>query len=218
MKPFSKSALFGFMFLLLAPLVSFSQVIQNDAVLINTPGGFFGDFELGLAQTTSFGGNDVQGLFGFGIEDLGNDQFQFGAFGIAEEYALYLASPGDVVGPALVNNTVPFASNFTSGPSPPLTLAVGESVFFGYFDESDPLNFDSGFSLAEGGVNFGWLELGRSARLDSSLGQLEILGGATAIGRGIIVGTITTVAIPEPGTFSFFAVAGTFAMVRRQKR
>ena len=72
----------------LMPLISVGQVVENDAVLVSTPGGSFGEFELGLMQTTSFGG-DALGLFGFGVEDLGGNQFQFNAFGIAEAYALF---------------------------------------------------------------------------------------------------------------------------------
>lgn len=206
----------------LLPLISVGQVVENDAVLISTPGGYFGEFELGLTQTTSFGG-DALGLFGFGVEDLGGNQFQFNAFGIAEAYALFSIDPGQVVSPEFVNNTVPFASNFndlfTPQPDGVLSLGVGESVFFGYWDERDVFGPDGGFfTTADAGDNFGWLELGRSDRADGSFGQLEILGGATAIGQGIIVGTTTAVAIPEPSASVLAGLLSAYAVARRRRR
>ena len=140
MKLFSTS-LFGFMVLAVLPMVGFAQqVIEDDAVLTdnrNSPTDVvFGDYSLGLSQSPLLPGRDGQGLFGFGIDDLGGDQFQFGAFGIAEDIALYVVEQGDVVDATFVDSTVPLASNFGDVDSEsPLTLAVGESVFLGYWDD-----------------------------------------------------------------------------------
>ena len=65
--------------------------------------------------------------------------------------------------------------------------------------------------------NFGWLELGRSNREDLSFGNLEILGGATAIGSGIIAGTTTTVAVPEPSSAMLVGLLGMTGLVRRRR-
>jgi hypothetical protein len=99
-------------------------------------------------------------------------------------------------------------------------LAAGESVFFGYWDdrsfiESDLLSPDTDVAGADD--NYGWLELGRSDRFDGSFGQLEILGGATAIGRGIVVGTTTTIAIPEPSATLLMGLASVCAVTRRRR-
>ena len=196
MNLFSKSML-GFMFLALVPVLGFSQVlefpsvVEDDAILLNTPGGFLGDFQLGLSQTTSFNGGDGRGLFGVGITGFSNDQFRFTAFGTAEIYSLFPVEQGDAVTPGLVNfvnNNAPFVSNIDFDDQlngvPPvgeLTLEVGESVFLGYWDNNgDPRNVFVGGLGAEVGDNFGWLELSRSDRSDGTFGDLEILGGATS--------------------------------------
>ena len=212
MKSFSKSMVFGFLILALMPIVGFSQqVIEDDAVVFGLADGLIVDFQLGLSQTTSFNGGPGMGLFEFGISDLGENQFRFEAFGIAEEYALYFAEQGVVVDQNFVSDTDPFAANFNlndpdAGAAPAdLTLGIGESIFFGYFD------------AAESGNNFGWFELSRSSREDLSFGQLEILGGATSIGSGIRVGSTT--AVPEPSTAILIGRLGAVGLIcRRRKR
>ena len=224
MKSFSKLAMLGFIFLALFPVDGFSQqVIEDDAVLFgpfDDDDAVFGDYEVGLAQTTSVGGGDDMGLFAYGIDDLGDNQFLFNFIGIAELNALYFAEPGAVVDPSFANNTTPFASNTGDGPDAILTLEVGESVFFGYWDDrsEDPSDLTGADNIANGFDNYGWFELGRSNREDLSFGNLEILGGATAIGSGIIAGTTTTVAIPEPSSAIVIGLLGAFGLVRRRNK
>jgi len=207
-------------FVLLAMLSSHSnaQVIENDAVLLSTPGGDFGDLELGLSQSPSLS-DFGPGLFGFGISDLGNDEYRFGFFGIAELYALFPGVPGDAIGPSFVESNTALADNF-SVLAGTLTLPAGESVYLGYWDDrsifvSNPVGADN---TADADDNFGWLELGRSDRADGTFGQLEILGGATAIGQGIIVGTTTAFAIPEPSSVFLVSLLSTCAVARRRRR
>jgi len=89
----------GFCFL----SASDAQVVENDAMLIPTPGGFLSEYQLGLSQTTSFNGNfDASGLFFFGINSGANDSFFFQPVGIDEVYALFVANPGDAIGPEFV--------------------------------------------------------------------------------------------------------------------
>ena len=203
MKSFPKS-LFGFIFIALIPLVGYSQVVEDDAVISSAPEGSTSDFTLTLSQTTAAGGGTESGLFGFDIDDLGNDQFQFDAFGIAEQYGIYSVEPGDAVTPGFVNSSTPFASNFTESDGI-LTLVAGESLFLGYWDDRSLLidNPVGSSNTADADDNFGWLELGRS-----DLGELQILGGATAIGSGIVAGTTTTIAVPEPSTTMLLGLLG----------
>ena len=223
MNSFSKSML-GLMFLTLVPLVGFSQVIEDDATLLNTPNGTFGDFQLGLSQTTSFNGGSGMGLFGVGIGMGGSDDlFLFSTFGIAEAYALFPVEQGDVISPSFVNsvnnnNTPLTASIDQSRPLGTLTLEVGESVFLGYWDDRTEIDGIPGEVLvADAGDNFGWLELGRSDRSDGTFGDLEILSGATAIQSGIIVGTTTTVAVPEPSSAVLVGLLGMTGLIRRRR-
>ena len=200
----SSTSLLVFVLLALAPLVGFSQVFEDDAVLFdnrNNPDfdpSFEAEYTLRLSQSPLLPEFDGNGNFSFGIGNLGGDQFGFGANGIAEPIALYVVEPGDLVDATFVQNTETLAANFGDINPSSLPLAVGESVFLGYWD-----------GLPGFGGNFGWLELSRSDRSAGSLGDLEILGGATAIGSGIIVGTTT--AVPEPTTtmpLGLLAIAG----------
>lgn len=198
----------------LMPLISVGQVIPNDAVLFDTPGGSFGDYQLALGQSIPEG----EGLFGVGVRDLGNDEFGFASFGIAQQYALFSAEPGDSITPDFVSGSPTLTTNFFAGISGPssLTLSVGESVFLSYWDDRGPGFLGNG--LADQVDNYGWLELGRSDRLlDGTFGELEILGGATAIGQGIIVGTTTTIAIPEPSSAVLLSLFAAPFVARRKK-
>ena len=209
------------------PAVSAGQVVENDAFINSLFSGGPGTaVSLGLAQTTSFGAAGELGLFGFRILDEGGDQFSFSTFGTAESYAFFLAEPGDIVAPFDVNTTVPFASNYSDlfdpQPDQTLTLPAGESVFLSYWDDRSDFvaNPVGGFGIADADDNYGWLELGRSDRLDGSFGRLELLGGATAIGQGIIVGTTTTVSVsvPEPSAVALIGMLSAYTALGRRKR
>jgi hypothetical protein len=188
-------AFFAFGFL----AASQAQVIENDAVLVETPGGDFGDYEVGLAQTTSFNGGDEMGLFAFGIAEQSNGDLQFNAIAIGETYALFFADLGDAVGPEFATGTDVFASNFDVPSSDFFQLAAGESQYFAYYDdrtfETNNLSVSDFPEVVTDDDNFGWFRLERLGG-----GDLSITDGATAKGAGIVVGTTNTFAVPEPTT------------------
>jgi len=134
-------------------------VFEDDAALVSTPSGVFGDYQIALGQTNSFAGGPTSRLFAFGIEGGSNDTFQFNGITLGDPTALFLANPRDVIGPQFVTESPIFASNF--GPFGTLTLAVGESQYFGYY--YDGLIFGSpefpGFVSSDD--NFGWFRLDR---------------------------------------------------------
>ena len=191
-----------------------AQVFEDDAVLLATPGAFLGDYQITIGgQTDPFAGSLTARLFGFGIEDEGNDTYQFNGITLGDPTALFLANSGDVIGAQFITENPIFASNF--GPFPPsdLTLAVGESQYFAYY--YDGLNFDfSEFpDFVSSDDNFGWFRLDRQAD-----GWLSITSGATAAGAEITVGTTESFAIPEPSGFALLIFSGIVASVRRQKQ
>ena len=173
-------------------------VIAGDAVLV--PGGFMRDYELLLTKSIPVG----EGLFAIGITQINPVQFQFDYLGIAEEYALYLASPGLNLLPSYASATVPFVTNTGAVGPGLLTLGVGQSVLLGYWDDRTP-----GDGIPDFGDNYGWVELARTPT------ELIATGGYTAIGSGIVVGTPN--AIPEPSS-AYLALISLSALGLRRRR
>jgi hypothetical protein len=203
-----------------------AQIVEDDASIVRL-GGPERDYSLGITKTTSAGPGEEPGLFEFFIDDLGdgdstNIEFQFNPAGIAEPFALFSSIPGERITPAYIESTAPFSTNFTTPFDAILSLKIGETVYFAYWDDRSLLGIlgfeHPGSEIAGADDNYGWFELGRSDRLDSSFGQLEILGGATAIGRGIVVGTTNTIAIPEPSATLLIGLLSAFTVAGRRKR
>lgn len=204
--------------------MSSAQILEGDASVVRL-GGPERDYSIGLTKTTSAGPGDELGLFEFFIDDLGdgdlnNNAFQFNPAGIAERFALFSGVPGERITPTYVESEAPFSTNFTTPFEAVLSLEIGDTVYFAYWDDRSVfLNDDeAGSDIADADDNYGWFELGRSDRLDASFGELEILGGATAIGRGIVVGTTNTIAIPEPSTAFLVGLLSACAVVRRRRQ
>ena len=177
------------------------------------PGGGFGNYQVGLAKTTSFG-SATSGLFLFGIANQGNDTFEFNYIGIAEATILYLANPEDAIGPEFVVGNTPFASNLGITPLNPLSLPVGESQYFAYYDDRN-FEFFAFPDFVNNDDNYGWFRLDREAD-----GGLSISNGATAVAAGITVGTTTSfsLAVPEPSSFALLFVLAVVASTRRSRK
>ena len=186
---------------LISPTIGNAQtIIQNDAVLSPSQDPFFGDYDLFLSQSIP----DGLGLFLYNITELSNSQFRFDFSSIAELNALYQVTPGQIVSAGFANSTTPFVTNSNNPGTGVLSLAVGESVFLGYWDDR---TFES---LPDSDDNYGWFELSNTGA------GLELLGGATVIGfEGIIVGTTT--AVPEPSSATLVLGMISATMLRRRR-
>ena len=154
------------------------QVIEDDAALAI----YFDDFyflEARLAQ-----GQQLGGLVAFGIEDLGQGSFEVCFQGIAQPIAGYEVQPGDVFDTTYVTSNMPLAMNDNSVNNTIVKLAIGESLFFGYWDDAHWFDYDANPAGPDPEDGYGWAEILRTAS------GLELVGSATAESRGIIVGTL----------------------------
>lgn len=150
------------------------------------------------------------GLFAVSVSTIGDGQYRFQAYGIAEAYSLHAASLNTAFTPAYVMTDAPLLNNsgnqlFT------MSLYEGESRLFAYWDDA----YYSIFPGPRGTIGvpdaydaYGWFRLTRSAS------GLEISDSATAIGGGIRVGTY--IAVPEPSCFALCAVALLGLLARRR--
>jgi len=174
----------------LLPLISNATTILNDAVIygsdVNYP--FIPDYTITLTLSIPEGG----GLFVIGVYNLGSDLYRFDYSAIAQQYSLFLAESCDVIDPYFVNSTTPYVSNTGQVASPTLSLALGESQFFTYWDDRTNIDNYGEINYANGNDNYGWFKLNRSSA------GLEIIEGYTSVGAGIKVGS--SVSIPEPAS------------------
>lgn len=173
-------------------------VIQNDAIISTSPAGAGsppGTFFY-LTQTAPPG----NGMFLYEVAMSGQSVFTFSYWGIAELNSVFIATLGDIFDNGFVGSQPPLASNSDNPGSGSFTLLSGESLYLGYFDN----RFFTDDDL------FGW------ARVTNVDGELVVDASATAVGGGIVVGTLTQV--PEPATGAIFALAMAGALVSRTKR
>lgn len=158
---------------------AYAQVIENDVSLEES--GFFPGYVLTarLAQAKKVGGN-----VSFGIEDLGQGEYQVSFNGIAQLIAAFDVEPDVVFNASYILNNDALTINDGSVLSGIVNLAVGESFFLGYWDDQqfESYEFESAVDSNDG---FGWAEIRRNAD------GLELLGSATAVSKGIVVGTTT---------------------------
>ena len=168
--------------------MSAQGVIANDAAILP----LFGSGQY-LQLTNSINPSQGRsGLFAIQISSGGGSQFTFSYAGIAEEYALYSVTPGTVIDPSFASLTSPLVSNNGVDPGSSVqTFLLGQSTYFGYWDDRQFSGSDPGIqSTPDIYDDFGWVEITRTAS------GLEVASSATALGSGIIAGTITQV--PEP--------------------
>ena len=172
-----------------------AQVIPNDAILI--PGGFGADYSLQLTQ-------QMGGLFAFGFNELGGGDVFVGAQGIAQPIGLWEIDFMDVFDTNYAISNPRFADNSgqTAGT---FNVQEGESFYLAYWDDTSFL----GINVPDPTDSFGWAEITRTN------GDLEIVGSATAIGGGIVVGTLQQV--PEPSAAFALTILATSCFVRRRR-
>src|ERR1039458_152448 len=168
--------------------VSAQEVIANDAAILPLLGS--GQY---LTLTNSINpGQGRYGLFAIEISSGGGSQFTFSYAGIAEEYALYSVTSGTVIDPSFAMLTAPLVSNNGVDPGSSVqTFLLGQSIYFGYWDDRQFSGIDPGIhDTPDIYDNYGWVEITRTAA------GLQVSSSATALGGGIIAETLTQT--PEP--------------------
>lgn len=167
-------------------------VIANDAAILPA---YYGSGQF-LTLTNSINYNEGRyGLFAINISTASASQFTFSYSGIAEEYALYSVTPGIAITPDFATSTTRLVSNNGVDPGSSVqTFSVFQSRMFGYWDDRT----GSG-NLPSVNDNYGWVVITRTGS------GLQVSSSATAIGGGIIAGTLTQ--IPEP-SISTLALLG----------
>lgn len=179
-----------------------AAVIVDDAAIVLGAPFFSSNPVLTLTQSVP----DGQGLFAIEIEDLGASQFNFSYSSIAEDYALFNGTVGQQFTPAFVSANTPVVTGDGTGPGSSIfTFTLNQSRYFNYWDDR---NFDG---IANAADNFGWVQITRTGAV------LTASSGATAIGGGIITGTVTQV--PEPSvTLLLLGALLPLLMVRHCRR
>ena len=177
------------------PAIAESQVILNDAVL--GPSLFPGtDANFRLAISNQQQG----GLLSFEFTEQGNGDVSVQFAGIAELIAIFEIGFMEDFDFEFTQNNIPLSINNNTFNNGIFNVMEGDSVFLAYFDDLAPVPTDS---------NFGWAEITRTN------GQLEIVGSATAVGGGIVVGT--AVQLPEPSSFLSLTILATGCLARRRR-
>jgi len=177
--------------------LSAQGVVANDAAILPLLGS--GQY---LTLTNSINPSQGRyGLFAIQISSGGASQFTFSYAGIAEEYALYSVTPGTVIDPSFAMLTTPLVSNNGVDPGSSVqTFLLGQSIYFGYWDDRQLSGIDPGTpNTPDIYDNYGWVLLTRTGA------GLQVSSSATALGGGIIAGSFTQT--PEPSV-SVFVLLG----------
>jgi hypothetical protein len=183
----------------LLPLNASADIILNDAALRDD---MFHDYVLQLTQSIPTG----EGLFAIAINDLGNDDFKFSYWSIAEYYSLHAVVSGIAFTPDYVrNDSTPVVGTAGTITGSTINIPVDESILLGYWD--DRKAFDR---IPTSNDNYGWVEL------QNTPSGLIISDGATAVGGGIYVGTYSQV--PEPSTILLMCSGAALILRYRRKR
>ncbi len=185
--------------------VSAQGVIANDAEIVPLagPGTSY------LMLTKSIGGLGRNGLFAIQTKSNSPSQYTFSYAGIAEEYALYSVGPGISVDPSFATSTIPLVSNNGIDPGSSVqTFSLGQSRYFAYWDDRF---YDSHIEYGIPDITdyYGWALITRTAS------GLQVSSSATALGGGIIAGTLTQIPEPSAGMLSLLGLAFVAIGVRR---
>jgi hypothetical protein len=128
-----------------------------------------------------------QGLFAIQISSISSSEFYFHFWGIAEDYKLFVVDQGVLFESNYVLSNTPRISNVGEPIDNLQDFSMNQVKYFGYWDDRQEFNHEPDSS-----DNYGWVSLIRSAN------GLEVQSGATSIGRGIFVGSLTQVPLPFP--------------------
>lgn len=183
----------------LSSMAVHADVITGDVDILYD----YGEYDLLLLSKSIPAGD---GAFAIAIFDQGSGAHKFEYWSIAEEIAFYDSSYGTEFTPLLASQLTPLVSNTGEGPnSSIINFTFGQSKYFSYWDARSPFG-----TSPNSDDNFGWVELKWTGS------NLEVLGSATAIDGGIIVGTTTQ--IPEPSTMVLLGGGSLAIYLFRSKR
>lgn len=177
--------------------VSAQGVIPNDAAILP----LFGSGQYLILTNSIDPSQGRYGLFAIQITSNSPSQYTFSAYGIAEEYALYGVSPGVAIDPAFAAATTPLVSNNGVDPGGSVqTFSFGQSRYYAYWDDR---YYDSGIAqrIRDSTDNYGWVQITRT------VSGLRVSSSATALGSGIIAGTLTQIPEPSAGLLLFLGLA-----------
>jgi hypothetical protein len=149
---------------------------------------------------------DGQGLFAIDIERLTSSTYKFMPMGIAERYGLFAVALSTLFDSDFVVSNSPIASNYTSDVNNIQTFNfINQSKYFGYWDDRN------GDEIPNPVDNYGWVKITRT------ISGLTASSSATAIGSGIIVGSLTQVPVPVPAALWLFG-SGILGMASFSKK
>jgi hypothetical protein len=198
--------------LLFAPHVGSTQgtIVPHNIIFSQPAGAPPGTY---LTQVAYPG--DAGGLFALSVSTINVGQYRLDYYGIAESYSIHAATAGLAFTPAYVLGDAPLLNNANNPGEFQFSLSVGQSILLAYWDNA-LYQFGSSQPGAPGTPGpdeydaYGWF------RLTRTVSGLTIADSATAMGRGIVVGTYN--AVPEPTVASFVALALLVGLARRRKQ
>jgi hypothetical protein len=164
----------------------FAAVIIDDATI--TTNGVIppADYALRLTKSIPPG----QGLLDALFEDLGNGNFQFINYSVAEEFRIYVMPNFTRFDAAYVSSHTPLFTNAPPTGNGLFSIPLDSTQTFAYWDKR--------FATSPGD-SFGWVKV-----TNLPTGPVAT-SGATALGGGIIVGT--NVQVPEPSVTGMLCFA-----------
>jgi hypothetical protein len=178
-------------------------VIANDAAIVdNLPDVGSGTF-LVLTQSTLSGGRVANS-----ITNQGSGNYLFQYLGIAEAYSFFQVTNNLEFTPSYVSSHTPFFTNINNPGSGTLNLALNQSTLLAYWDDRTV----AGGFVPNSQDNYGWVRLTRTAS------GLVVSDSATAIGEGIIVGTLTQIPEPSSNALLLGSITAAFAGFRHRPR
>jgi hypothetical protein len=187
-------------FLLVASLfltTAKAEIIQNDVIIIPSLNPNYEGRWLTIQSTPTASG---LGSLVFWIGESSPGSFIIAPLGIFQPYALYEATPGEVLDAAFFSSHVPVIANFPPDQFTTLIFQEEETKLFAFRD--------AGFGRWP--ETYGWLHLTWTAS------GLSVSSSARAVGSGIIAATTTPV--PEPASALLFLLGGAMGLVVRQRR
>lgn len=131
---------------------------------------------------------------------ISSSAYSFSYFGLAEEFAFYVVSLGNLIDLSYTQLATRLISNAGSPPAN-FNIALNQSKYLGYWADMD-------YGTSTANDYFGWVRVTRTAA------GLVASGSATSVGKGIVVGSFEE--IPEPSV-SLLIITAMAPLLRRRR-